>query len=327
MLPPLKFRPILKERVWGGRRLVGQLHKPGPPGVAVGESWEICDRRGENSVVAEGPFAEKALHDVIRGRHDEVYGDGPGPLPSGRFPLLVKFIDAAERVSVQVHPDDDWAAKRRLADGGKTECWYFLDAPRDGLLLGLADGLAPERFAKELAAGHVETCLKRVHVAAGDLVFCPAGVVHAILPPALLVEIQQNSDVTFRLHDWGRPGPDGQPRPLHVEDALSAVRSPTVELRPRPVRVASSPFEWDQLLKCDRFTVNRWRLTRTADIGSRPNEFEVLVCVAGRGFLAADRSTRIVLAVGDAMLVPACARNYTLTPEPALTLLHVTGRP
>ena len=328
MVGLLKFSPILKEKVWGGDRLRALAGKDVSPGAKIGESWELADRPDESSVVCEGPLEGETFRDILKFRRNDIYGSGPGPLTNGRFPLLVKFIDAAEKLSVQVHPDDIYAMANGLGDPGKSECWYILDAPKEGIVLGVQEGTSPERFEELARAGRVEECINYEKVTAGQLIYCPAGTLHAITPPMSIVEIQQNSDITFRIHDWGRVGLDGNPRELHVDHALKVARvEPTEEVRPRPITVTQQPFLWEQLLESSKFTVSRWQINSRVSTGEHPNEFEILICVAGFGTIQAGHEDPFDLKTGETVLVPASIRSYSLVPEQAMTLLHVVGKP
>lgn len=237
-LPPLRFRPILKERVWGGRGLAG-WGKPLAPSGAIGESWEISDRPGDQSVVAEGPLAGATLGDLVRTRGAELVGR-PG---SDAFPLLVKLLDAKDWLSIQVHPLPETA---RPGEASKTEAWVVLEAaPNAAILLGLAPG----RDLAALAGPDPASALARYPVKAGDVVVVPAGTVHAIGPGILLAEIQQNADTTYRLHDWGRGS-----RALQAEAAMSTLRR--AEVRPSPPRALPEGAS----VRCGPFALSLHRL-------------------------------------------------------------------
>ena len=326
MLGPLRFEPILKEKVWGGEALRDLAGKDVPSGATIGESWELSDRPGDESVVAEGPDAGRSLSDLLAEHGAEVYGAGPGALRDGRFPLLVKFIEAAKPLSVQVHPDDAYTETHGLDDVGKTECWYVLAPPERGLVLGLETGVTRERLAEAVREGRVEGCLHFESVKAGDLVFCPAGVVHASTPPMVFVEIQQNSDVTYRVYDWGRVGLDGKPRELHVEQALETIRfEPVSGLIAPPMPISSQPLVREGLVDCDKFAVERWRVEATCERGDRPDAFEVLICVEGEGAVDAPEG-RARLRKGDTVLIPAGVRAYTIRVDTPMKLLRAVAR-
>lgn len=219
-LYPLTFEPILKERVWGGRKLEGLYGKKLPADSPVGESWEISDRPGDVSVVASGPLAGKDLHALI-----ETFGaelTGTARLYRGRFPLLIKILDAREKLSLQVHPPASKAAE--LGGEPKTELWYVAEAaPEAELYVGLRRGCTREEFAKRTRDGTVEDCFHRVRVKAGDTMFLPSGRVHALGAGLVIFEIQQNSDTTYRVFDWNRVGLDGKARDLHLRESLESI--------------------------------------------------------------------------------------------------------
>jgi mannose-6-phosphate isomerase len=220
VLYPFKFHPIFKERVWGGRKLEELYGKPLPPGKPIGESWEISDRPGDISVIADGPLAGKNLHWLMEHHGRELLG--PSAACGGRFPLLVKILDAREKLSLQVHPP----AHKAAALGGepKTEMWYIADAlPGAELYVGLRRGITRAEFERKTKLGTVEDCFHRVPVKRGDVMFLPSGRVHAIGSGLVIFEIQQNSDTTYRVHDWNRLGLDGKPREMHVAQSLESI--------------------------------------------------------------------------------------------------------
>jgi mannose-6-phosphate isomerase len=229
ILPILMFEPLLREVVWGGRALGTLLGKDLPPGALIGESWELVDLPDAQSVVARGELAGATLAGLMAAHAADLLGGASAA--AGRFPLLVKLINARDVLSVQVHPDE--AASRRLGNGArpKTEAWYVIDRePGAALYAGLAAGVDRELFAAHVAAGTVEALLHRVEVQPGDFVFLPAGAVHAIGKGIVLAEVQTPSDTTFRVFDWNRPGLDGAPRPLHVAEALESIAFDAVGL-------------------------------------------------------------------------------------------------
>lgn len=220
MLYPLTFQPLLKERVWGGRKLETLFHKPLPPGKLIGESWEISDRPGDISVIANGPLAGRDLRWLMEHHGEELLGEATAL--AGRFPLLVKILDAQEKLSLQVHPPAHLAAQ--LGGEPKTEMWYFVATePGAEIFAGLKRGVTRAEFARKISDGTVADCFHRLPVHRGDAMFLPSGRVHAIGGGSVIFEIQQNSDTTYRVFDWNRVGLDGKPRELHVEQSLASI--------------------------------------------------------------------------------------------------------
>ena len=220
MLYPLFFHPIFKERIWGGRKLEQLYKKSLPPGKPIGESWEIVDRADESSVVTNGPLAGQTLRSLMERYRSELLGDAK--TSDGRFPLLIKILDAREKLSLQVHPP---AAKARALGGEpKTEMWYVADAGPDAdLFAGLKHGVSRDLFETRLRDGKVQECFHRIPVRKGDAMFLPSGRVHALGGDNLIFEVQQNSDTTYRVFDWNRLDAGGKPRELHVEKSLDSI--------------------------------------------------------------------------------------------------------
>ncbi|MCB8953706.1 MAG: class I mannose-6-phosphate isomerase [Ardenticatenales bacterium] len=221
---PLTFIPVLKSYIWGGRGLADKLGRSLPPGI-IAESWDISGHPNGITAVANGPRSGLPLTTL-----QEMWGlDLVGRRAAwaherGKFPLLIKLLDAATPLSVQVHPTDAYALTHEGNELGKTEMWVVLRADADaGIILGVSAGTTREQFRQALAAGQLEPHLHRLPVRAGDVVCVPAGTLHAILGGVIIAEIQQNSDTTYRVFDWNRLGADGQPRPLHVDKALEVI--------------------------------------------------------------------------------------------------------
>ena len=228
-LYPLTFTPALRDYVWGGRNLE-KLGRRLPPGK-VAESWEISGHPSAPTVVDAGPWQGQPLPAVLATWGADLAGTRAAwALERDKFPLLVKLLDAEERLSVQVHPGDEYALAHANGELGKTEMWYILQArPGAQLILGLKPGVSRAAFRQAIAGNSLEACLHYLPVQAGDAVFVAAGTVHALLEGILAVEVQQNSDTTYRVYDWGRLGADGQPRPLHVDRALEVIDFGQVE--------------------------------------------------------------------------------------------------
>jgi mannose-6-phosphate isomerase len=326
-LYPLTFEPVLKRYLWGGRRLGTVLGKPIGEGSDYAESWEVADHEHGQSIVAGGPLAGTSLHELMIMRGIELLGR-PAERHGGRslqgisqprFPLLFKFLDCQRDLSVQVHPNDQAAARLTPPDLGKTEAWVVLDAqPRSRIYAGLKKGIDESKLRRALSDGSVEECLHWFEPRAGDCVFIPAGTVHALGAGLLVAEIQQASDTTYRLYDWGRTGPDGKPRPLHVEQALAAIDFSAAEIeiaKPSPEPKAR-PAE--RLVSCDKFVLDRRILQREEPLDEEPLEmgqrFHILSVVEGQLAILSSAG-QVHLRRGETALLPACLQEIALRPE------------
>ena len=224
MLYPFKFKPIYKEKIWGGNNLKKYLNKDIDTEKKTGESWEVSDHLNDTSVIKNGILKDRTLNEVLKEYKHDLVGLKADQKYLERFPLLIKFIDANDKLSVQVHPNDEYAKKNENGEFGKTEMWYIVHAEKGSkLILGLRQGTTKKEFKESLETEKIEECLNYISVKTGDVVFIPAGRVHAITPGLVINEIQQNSDVTYRVYDWGRVGFDGKPRDLHIEKSLEVI--------------------------------------------------------------------------------------------------------
>jgi len=324
---PLEFQPIIKSIRWGGTRLGSELNKPLDGLTDAAESWEIADQADGCSVVSRGPWAGRALSSLRDTHADAIFGDHPSSNP---FPLLIKFLDAHDRLSLQVHPNDQQALAYGADQRGKTEAWIIIAAEPDSqIYAGLKDGVDRPSLADAMAAGRVESCLHSYRVAAGQAVFIPAGTVHAIGEGILLAEVQQQSNLTFRLHDWGRLGVDGQPRELHVQQALNCIdfdRGPVDCVVPENLladQVAHEERDAElaqRLVRCPYFVIDRHSARQPRSI-STEGRFRILIMTAGQGTLTA-QGTDIRLQAGKTLLLPARCAPLVLRPEPSLTWLE-----
>jgi mannose-6-phosphate isomerase len=310
-LPPLRFEPIIKRLIWGGRRLGELLGKATGEGLQYAESWEISDYRDDVSVVSDGPYAGTSLRELIRDLPAELLGPALAGLV--QFPLLVKYIDAHQTLSVQVHPDDERGALL-TNDNGKTETWVVVDAEPGSLIYaGLKPGVTRSQFAEAIASGHVEPLLHRFPARPGDCILIPAGIVHAIGAGVLLAEIQQMSDATFRVFDWNRLGVDGKPRQLHVAEALESTDFEAGPVDPIQTRIETIPGGTrEQLSTSDFFALERLRLNGPAVVG-RIERFTIVMALGGKAEIDSEQGSR-VLRFGETLLLPASAGQCRVTP-------------
>ncbi len=317
-LHPLRFEPIYKHLIWGGRRFASILGRPLGPEPDYAESWEVADHGDDVSRVAEGPLTGRSLSELLGEWPEELLGRAGGSGTSGvsrpQFPLLVKFLDAHRVLSVQVHPDDE-QARRLVGDNGKTEAWVILHAePGSVIYAGLRPGVAREALARGMAESRVEPLLHRFEPRAGDCVLIPAGTVHAIGPGIVLSEIQQMSDATFRIDDWGRLGADGRPRRLHQAESLEVIDfqrgpvdpvPPTVEPHGAGVR--------ERLICCPYFRIDRHRIHGPIVLG-RPDRFTILIVLEGAARFESEAGG-FRLERGQSWLLPAELGSISLAPE------------
>jgi len=323
-LYPLTFQPIFKDRVWGGRRLEQLYGKALPPGVPIGESWEITDRPEGVSVITNGPLAGRDLRWLMENHAEELLGDSR-PC-AGRFPLLVKILDAQEKLSLQVHPPAHKAAE--LRGEPKTEMWYVADATPDAdLFVGLRRGATRAEFERRIQDGSVAECFHRIPVKRGDSMFLPSGRVHALGAGNVIFEIQQNSDTTYRVFDWNRVGLDGKPRELHIPQALASIDFADFE-------PALAPAEWRavgagqtrRLAECDLFTVDLLRLSTPDEILLGGNRVQVIAATEGELSMS-DGGTEVRLKPGSFCVVPAvCVSQTQLRSEGGATFLHAVAK-
>jgi mannose-6-phosphate isomerase len=301
-LYPLTFRPIFKERVWGGRALEQLYKKQLPPNTPIGESWEISDRLGDASVIANGPLVGKDLHWLMEHHAHELLGDAKSA--NGRFPLLIKILDAQDKLSLQVHPPAHKATE--LKGEPKTEAWYIASAaPGAELYVGLKRGVTRAEFEQKIKTGAVAECFHRVPVKAGDTMFLPSGRVHAIGSGLVIFEIQQNSDTTYRVFDWNRVGLDGKPRDLHVAESLASIDF--ADFEPAPVAesfVAEGTLKSRALVKDPLFEINEFRSTSQAELAIKAGKPAIVAVVEGKIHID-QNPVKVSLAAGDFSLIPA----------------------
>ncbi len=321
MLYPLTFEPILKERVWGGRNLERLYGKRLPAGQPIGESWEITDRPEGVSVIANGPLAGHDLRWLTEQHPTELLGNSASA-STRRFPLLIKILDACDKLSLQVHPPVSVAA--RLGGEPKTEMWYVAEAaPGAELCVGLKRGVTRDEFARRLGEGSAAECVHRIPVRSGDAMFLPSGRVHAIGAGLVIFEVQQNSDTTYRVFDWNRPGLDGRLRQLHVEQSLASIDFGDFE--PDLVRSAYSrnpTLSVRYLVQDPLFTVNGCRVRRGGRFYLRSPGFQILGLLSGELRLSANGQD-VVLKPGGFVLLPAGLERTAVAAERRSEYLHI----
>ncbi len=307
---PFRLRPLYMERVWGGRMLEKLYRRTLPDDSGpIGESWEVVDRPDEQSVVADGPLAGLTLHELWQNHRPAVFGEGTPE--SERFPLLVKVLDARDKLSIQVHPPAEIAAK--LGGEPKTEMWFIAKADEDAALyIGVKPGVDRAKFAAAIHDGTVADVVHRLPAKDGEFIFVPSGRLHAIGAGLVIIEIQQNSDTTYRVFDWNRAGLDGKPRTLHVEESLQCIDF-------GDTAPAMGTGDGSILVNCPHFIVERLELAEESSMKwGRAGEFSVLTVVQGSVTFEG-----LPLQTGDFAIVPACltARERGIRTEYGAVLL------
>lgn len=320
-LYPLRFRPVLKETLWGGSALKERFGKKAKAGSMIGESWEIIGMPGLSSVASNGFLKGNTLEEIAEIYMDELLGESVYEKYGTEFPLLIKLIDANDKLSIQVHPDDRLAAERHHA-WGKTEMWYVLDAkPGAVIYTGFKRKVTKEEYLDHLAGKKLDELINTTPVSAGDVFFIPAGMVHAIGAGVLLAEIQQTSDVTYRIYDWDRFDASGKPREMHTALALDAINfnlgsnnliRKDAELN-KTVLLAESPYFRTSLIRFDSPIIKDYSLTDSFVIYTCTASMVVVECFGHKEEIRA----------GETILVPASADSVTIIPRGTATLLEV----
>ncbi len=319
---PLVFEPVYKDYPWGGRSIAKVYNRLGTPEVCA-ESWEIAARPDGDSIVKNGRFAGRSLTTLAAKFGSSLTGTcAPDPY---RFPLLFKLIDARERLSVQVHPDEPSA---RLTGGEpKTEVWMILDSlPGACLYAGLRrDGCDSDKLRQALSDGTADQLLMRLEATPGQALFIPGGLIHAIGAGCLIYEIQQNSNTTYRLFDWNRTGPDGKTRTLHIEEAMRSINwsLSAPKLTPPVIEHEASNNRWSSVSRCAFFSIRLLEASAPERVKMDGASFHALFTADGSLDLSANGET-VRLTKGTSALIPADAGEYTVTPQKTAELLLTT---
>jgi len=321
MFYPLRFKPLFMERVWGGRSLEALYGKPLPAGVPIGESWEVTDRPEAVSEVAEGPLVGQTLRDLMERDRGGFLGEVSHPSP--RFPLLIKILDAQQKLSLQVHPPAALAGE--LGGEPKTEMWYAAHTTPDAAFYaGLKRGVSRAHFEECLRKGTVADCFHRIPVGIGDALFLPSGRVHALGAGNVIFEVQQNSNTTYRVYDWDRVGLDGKPRDLHLEQSLASIDF--ADFEPRLIETswhATDQGEARELVSHALFQVHheRWQPAATEEI-QRQRRIQILAVL--RGELQVFHQDRTyAYRPGDFAVLPASLQEVVLLTDATTELLRI----
>lgn len=257
---PLFFSSIFKERIWGGSSLASALNKKLPDGKLIGESWELCGFGSEQSCITNGIYKGKCLEEFYNATRQSLFNCCQG----ASFPILLKFIDAAENLSVQIHPDQDYAIKHGLGWCGKTECWYVLDAVKGAqLVIGFKNRVTTDDIRYAIKNGSLKEILNFVDIKPGEVYFIPAGTVHAILGGSLIYEVQEPSDVTFRLYDWERKDHSGKYRELHIEESVQIADLSPHNYRIEPIQIHQNNYLHSYRIACRYFAIEEFVITGT----------------------------------------------------------------
>ena len=320
-LYPLKFEPIFKDKIWGGEKIKTLLGKDYGSLANCGETWELSGVKGNVSVVSNGPLQGKSINDVIEESGSQLLGEHVAHLYGKEFPLLIKFIDANQDLSIQVHPNDEIAEAKHDCKG-KTEMWYVMQADEgSSLISGFNRALTKEEYVNHFEAGKLSDILNREEVTSGDTFFIPAGRVHTIGKGLLIAEIQQTSDITYRIYDFDRVDAEGNKRELHVEQALDAI-----DYKKYPHYKTQYQDEMNQrteLASCEFFTTHKLVLNKAFEISSWQNQsFKIYTCVGGSGEIRYAEGSAVGIKSGEVLLIPAAMRQFEIIPKGEITLLE-----
>jgi len=294
-LYPLKFKPIFKQRIWGGQKLREVFNKDIPPFEKIGESWELADLPNDKSVIANGELAGQTLNSAIQKYPKEITGEKNFSLP---FPLLIKFLDAQDILSVQVHPDPQTCLRMGKGEP-KTECWYIISAePGSVIYKGLKKGINKQQFAEAIKNGTVDKMLQKVSVEAGQCHFLPAGTAHSIGAGLLIAEIQTPSDTTYRVFDFNRVDDTGKPRPLHIKEALESIH---FDINSEELAVTTV----GRLVDCEYFKIDKGHQSKNCEVYISSGKMQTLIILTGKGIILSANTNPTDFRAGDTLLIPA----------------------
>lgn len=322
-LYPLKCRPVYKEKIWGGNRIKKHFQRDIKKDN-IGESWEVATHKNGISKVDNGPLAGKSLMKIVKKYPAELLGKLQQKIEDNQLPLLIKILDADQKLSVQVHPDNQYA-RRVEGESGKTEMWYIIKAePGAKLVYGLKPGRTKNDISRSIKNGDLQKHLHEVTVKAGDVFFMPSGTIHAIEEGILLAEIQQNSDTTYRVYDWKRTDKDGKPRQLHVEKALDVInfkQKPTTA-RSTPLSYEGDGYQGSFLAACPYFVTEKLEVNNNFEIKPAGNKFYIIMNLTGSGHII-HQNTTYTLQPGTTYILPASLSKVNIKGNLNLLLTYL----
>jgi len=318
-LYPLQFEPIFKERIWGGEKLKTIFDKPITSKI-TGESWELSAVEGDVSVISNGDLKGKSLTDIINEFPDELLGTAIHKRFGKQFPLLFKYLDAKEDLSIQVHPNDE-LAKKRHNSFGKTEMWYVVQADENArIIVGFKEKSSPEQYLKSLEDKNILSILNSVNAKKGDVFFLETGTVHAIGAGLVVAEIQQTSDITYRIYDFDRKDADGNKRELHVDLALDAINYNTTDTQKT---YSENANESNTMVDCPYFTTNLIPLDGNTTVEKDGHSFTVYMCTEGNFQIESNGNT-YSYKKGDTVLIPAALKSFALSGKASVLEIYIS---
>lgn len=318
-LYPLTFKTIYKDKIWGGQKIKTILGKDFSPLPNCGETWEVSGVEGNISIVEEGPLKDKTLTELISSYKGDLIGTKVYQQFGLEFPLLIKFIDANEDLSIQVHPNDE-LAKKRHNSFGKTEMWYVMQADKGSKLIsGFNQELDREKYLEKFESGQLDEILNSEEVRDHDVYFLPAGRVHTIGKGLLIAEIQQTSDITYRIYDFDRTDAEGNKRELHLEESLDAIDYNFYDSY--KTKYEDQPNVRIEIGACPYFVTNKIVIDKSFEASLSLDTFRIYLCLEGEAVLNAGES-KLKLSRGDVTLIPACLEEVNFEPSQKTTLLE-----
>lgn len=321
-LYPLKFTPILKEKIWGGKKLKDILGKNIGNKCNIGESWELSGVEEDESIVANGFLKGNSINELIEIYMGDLVGEKVYKKFGNQFPLLIKFIDASRDLSIQVHPNNEIALERHNSYG-KTEMWYVMQADTDArLVAGFKDEVTCQSYVEHVENNKLDELLGYTKVEPGDVFYIPAGRVHSIGAGILLAEIQQTSDITYRIYDYDRVDKDGEKRELHTDEALDVINYLKLDEPKKKYLIKENNFS--EVVKCDYFTTNIIELTNTIEKDYYKIEsFVIYICLEGAFEVEMFNSEKTIVLMGETILVPAECSSVIITPKEKSKFLEI----